>query len=127
VLRLAYTREGDVRPLVERRDDRFVISAPGDEIALSYDATHLSPVPAGWTRTFLLDADGFSKEMDLHSASPDTVAPLPFHDMSRYPYLATEHYPDDPEYQRYPRLQHTRRILRALPPLVVPHHVHGER
>jgi len=32
-----YTREGDVRELVREEDDRFVISRPGDEIALSFD------------------------------------------------------------------------------------------
>ena len=37
---------------------------------------------AGSTRTFLFYADGFSKEMDLHSSSPDVVgaAALPRHD-----------------------------------------------
>ena len=46
------------------------------------------PLPAGWTRTFLLHGDGFSKEMDINSASPDAVEPLPFHAMTRYPYAA---------------------------------------
>ena len=40
-----YTREGDVRPLLNRTDDVFVISRPGDEIALSFDATALPPLP----------------------------------------------------------------------------------
>src|SRR6185437_7107212 len=39
-----YTREGDVRALVERTDDMFVISQPGDEIALSFDAAALPPL-----------------------------------------------------------------------------------
>ena len=72
--------EGDAGPLhaVRRRagaargtDDQFVVSRPGDEIALAFDAAALPPLPAGWTRTFLLYADGYSKEMDLNSASPD--------------------------------------------------------
>ena len=50
----------------------FVIAKPGDEIALAFDAPRLPPLPDGWTRTFLLLADGFSKEMDINSASPDT-------------------------------------------------------
>ena len=85
-----YTREGDVRQLLARTDDMFVVSRPGDEIALSFDATRLPALPAGWKRTFLLYADGFSKEMDINSASPDQVVPLPFHGMSGYPYSAKE-------------------------------------
>ena len=88
-----YTREGDVRELLLAADDMFVISRPGDELSLSFDANKLPPLPAGWTRTFLLYADGFSKEMDINSASPDQVGPLPFHGMSRYPYRWPEHYP----------------------------------
>jgi len=88
-----YTREGDVSELLARTDEMFVISKPGDEIALSFDATKLPPLPRGWKRTFLLYADGFSKEMDINSASPDQVAPLPFHAMKSYPYSERESYP----------------------------------
>ena len=88
-----YTREGDVRELLLKSDDMFVISRPGDEISLSFDAGKLPPLPAGWTRTFLLYSDGFSKEMDINSASPDQVSPLPFHGMTKYPYADPEAYP----------------------------------
>ena len=71
----------------------FVISRPGDEIGLSFDARRLPPLPLGWTRTFLLYSDGYSKEMDINSASPDQVLPLPFHGMTKYPYPESEHYP----------------------------------
>ena len=80
----------------------FVVSRPGDEIALSFDAAALPPLAAGWTRTFLLYADGFSKEMDINSASPDTVAPLPFHGMTRYPYGPEERHPHTPAYEQVP-------------------------
>jgi len=96
-----YTREGDVRELLTAVDDRFVIARSGDEISLSFDATSLPPLPNGFTRTYLLYADGFSKEMDLHSASPDVVTPLPFHGMSRYPYGPEESYPLTPERRDY--------------------------
>ena len=88
-----YTREGDVRELLLKTDDSFVISRTGDEISLSFDASALQPLPRGWTRTFLLYSDGFSKEMDINSASPDQVMPLPYHGMTRYPYRAPEAYP----------------------------------
>ena len=66
-------------------DDRFVIARPGDEIAIRFNASTLPPLPDGWTHTFLLYGDGFSKEMDLNSASPDQVEPLPVHGMRMYP------------------------------------------
>jgi hypothetical protein len=110
-----YTREGDVRELLMKTDDMFVIAKPGDEIAAAFDAAAAGPLPDGWTRTFLLLADGFSKEMDINSASPDRVEPLPFHAMTAYPYRAPEHYPDTPEYQQYQAKYNTRVVARTLP------------
>ncbi len=103
-----YTREGDVRELLLTSDDMFVISRPGDELSLSFPADKLPPLPNGWTRTFLLYADGFSKEMDINSASPDQVGPLPFHGMSKYPYAWPERYPLTKERQRYLEKYNTR-------------------
>lgn len=112
-----YTREGDVKPLLTATDDMFVVSRPGDEIALSFDATALPPLPDGWTRTFLLYADGFSKEMNLHSASPDGLLPLPFHRMTRYPYSSPESYPSTPAHREYLERYNTRVVPRTLPAL----------
>src|SRR5262249_34416053 len=112
-----YTREGDVLPLLTRVDDRFVIARPGDEIALSFDGRLAGALPAGMTRTFLLYADGFSKEMDVNSPSPDRVDPLPFHAMTRYPYGPREQYPDTAGTRRYQRDYNTRVVVAPLPPL----------
>jgi Tfp pilus assembly protein PilF len=112
-----YTRFGDVVPLLTAIDDRFVVSAPGDEIALSFDAAGLTALRAGWTRSFFLYADGFSKEMDLHSSSPDRLEPLPFHGMSRYPYAPPEHYPATPAHERYRATYNTRIVGGPIPPL----------
>jgi tetratricopeptide (TPR) repeat protein len=112
-----YTREGDVTPLLAGVDDRFVVAAPGDEIAVSFPASALPPLPDGWRRTFLLYADGFSKEMNLRSSSPDALEPLPFHSMTRYPYAAPERYPDTAAHRRYREEYNTRVIGRTLPPL----------
>jgi hypothetical protein len=81
-----YTRVGDVRPLLSATDDLFVVSRPGDDVALTFDAARLEPLRNGWTRTFLLYGDGYSKEMDINSSSPDVAGPLPFHGMKSYPY-----------------------------------------
>jgi len=110
-----YTREGDVRELLLTTDDMFAICRPGDEISLSFDATTLLPLPHGWTRTFLLYADGFSKEMDINSASPDQLPPLPFHGMSRYPYKRPEHFPMTVERQRYFEKYNTRVVTSTVP------------
>ncbi len=113
-----YTREGDVRELLLTSDDMFVISRPGDELSLSFDAAALPPLPKGWTRTFLLYADGFSKEMDINSASPDQLAPLPFHGMSRYPYSWPEHYPSDAKHLEYLEKYNTRVVTSPVPSIV---------
>ena len=83
----AYTRFGDVRPLLRDVDDRFVIMGKGEELALEFDATALPPLPDGWSRTLVLWCDGFCKDMDLYTAMPDTVEPLPHHRMEKYPPL----------------------------------------
>jgi lipoprotein NlpI len=115
-----YTREGDVRPLLRATDDMFVISRPGDEIAVSFDARSLKPAAPGWTRTFLLYVYGYSKEMNPRSASPDTVAPLPFRAMRTYPYAADEHYPRTKAHRDYLTRYNTRVVSKSLPPLVAP-------
>jgi Tfp pilus assembly protein PilF len=113
----SYTRLGDVRELLLKSDDMFVVSEPGDEIALSFDAAALPPLPAGWTRTFLLYADGFSKEMNIHSASPYEVAPLPFHGMKGYPYDPAQAYALTSARRAYVERYNTRVVTRELPTL----------
>ncbi len=112
-----YTREGDVRELLKTADDAFVVSRAGDEISLSFDALSLPPLPAGRARTFLLYADGFSKEMNIHSASPDQLAPLPFHGMKTYPFVAPEAHRAGPDRGDYVERFNTRVVGRALPTL----------
>jgi Tfp pilus assembly protein PilF len=112
-----YTRTGDVRELLRAADDFFVVSRPGDALALAFDAGAVPPLPAGWTRTFLLHSVGYSKEMDTNSASPDQAWPLPFRTMTRYPYAAPERYPDTPAHRAYQERWNTRVVGRTLPPL----------
>jgi tetratricopeptide (TPR) repeat protein len=112
-----YTRLGDVRELLLKTDDLFVIARPGDEVALSFDAAALPRLPAGWTRTFLLYGSGYSKEMDLNSSSPDELAPLPFAGMKQYPYRPAEGPRATADRQRYSDRYLTRIVARPLPPI----------
>jgi hypothetical protein len=91
----SYTRMGDVTALVKGIDDRFAIFGSGEEIAAEFDATTLPALPAHWKRDYFFYANGFVKDMDWWDASPFTVAQLPFHNMSTYPYPESESYPDD--------------------------------
>ena len=112
-----YTRYGDVRGLLTRTDDRLVIMGSGDELRLSFDATRLAPLPAGWTRDFLLLVDGWAKDRDANTAYSQTVEPLPFHKMSSYPYPGSEAYPRDPAHELYRKEWNTRPAARLIQPL----------
>jgi hypothetical protein len=90
-----YTRMGDVTALLQGIDDRFAIFGSGEEIAAEFDAAKLPALPAHWKRDYFFYANGFEKDMDWWDASPFTVAQMPFHGMSAYPYPENESYPDD--------------------------------
>jgi tetratricopeptide (TPR) repeat protein len=106
----AYTRYGDVAELLHEADDCFVIMGHGEEVTLQFAADTFGPVPAGCRRTFLLKTDSFCKDMDLYTAHPDTVEPLPFHGMSGYPYRSDEQYPDTARTREYRQRYNTRWI-----------------
>ena len=114
-----YTRYGDVRDLTLRADDRFVIMGSGDELQLSFPAKALPAVPAGWRRDFLLLIDGWAKDSDANTAYSQTVEPLPFHAMSRYPYPPSENYPDDELHRTYRRTYNSRPAVSFFPPLIL--------
>jgi hypothetical protein len=64
---------GDVRELLRKSDDSFVISKARDEITCRLLLTNCRRCRAVGPETFLFYGDGFSKEMDLNSASPDAI------------------------------------------------------
>ncbi len=104
----AFTRYGDVTPLLKERDDMFVIMNHGDEVQMSFDADSLPPLPNGWKRDFVLSLWGYGKSADVNTAHSLTVEPLPFAAMSRYPYPASERYPMDEKHLRYRAEYNTR-------------------
>jgi hypothetical protein len=96
-----YTRMGDVKELLTDVDNRMVIFGSGEEIAAEFDTAKLPELPAHWKRDYFFYANGFVKDMDWWDASPFTVAQLPFHGMSTYPYPASEAFPDDADAVKY--------------------------
>ncbi len=103
-----HTRFGDVKELLEKIDDRYVIMNAGDEIRLRF--TPPAPPPQGWKRDFVWVCDGWVKDGDLNTRFGETVLPLPYHGMKSYdtpPGLLQ----DDPVYRRFPKdweVYHTR-------------------
>jgi Flp pilus assembly protein TadD len=104
----AYTRYGDVTPLLHSIDDEFVIFGTGEDMDLEFSAATLPALPRGWSRDYFFYANGFVKDMDFYEARPFSVGSLPFHGMSTYPYPATEHYPTDAAHTAYQLEYNTR-------------------
>jgi len=112
-----YTRYGAVETLLAEPDDRMAVMGSGDEIQIRFNGAALPPVPSGWKRDFLLLVDGWAKDADANTAFSQSVLPLPFHGMSRYPYPVSESFPADAVHADYVREYLTRPALRLIRPL----------
>jgi hypothetical protein len=88
---------------------------PGDEATVQFDAASATSLPSGWKRDFLLYTDGWIKDSDLNTAFGTTVAPLPFHAVSSYPYSPGDAYPTSAAHQAYRREYNTRVVRRSAP------------
>ncbi|HSF15845.1 MAG TPA: CRTAC1 family protein, partial [Vicinamibacteria bacterium] len=108
----AYTRYGDVSALLEAIDDRYVITHHGDEVRLGFEASRLPQLAPGRRRSLFAFADGFGKDMDLNSARPHQVEPLPFHGMPSYPYPEETGFPETESLLRYREEYNTRYVGR---------------
>ena len=86
-------------------------------LTMRFDDRQFPPLKAGWKRDYLLRVEGWAKDRDANTAYSQSVMPLPFHAMSRYPYPADEHYPDDPLHRAYIKNYLTRPALRLIRPL----------
>ncbi|MCB9831342.1 MAG: VCBS repeat-containing protein [Planctomycetes bacterium] len=80
-----YSAFGAVTDQVRAGDDALVVMGHGEEIVLRLPVASLPPLAAGMQRTFLLEAEGYCKDMDPCTAFPDTVAPLPRLGLVDYP------------------------------------------
>ncbi len=71
-----YTSFGDALPLLRDTDDAVAIFGPGEEIQLDFIAEHSRPKP-GWRRYWVVEFNGWCKDMDLYTRDGETVEPLP--------------------------------------------------
>ncbi|PVX23936.1 MAG: hypothetical protein CW691_09085 [Candidatus Bathyarchaeum sp.] len=104
-----FTRYGDVTELMTTTDDKSVIMRQGDEITILFPEDSVS-VAEGMERDYFLVASVWFKVDGLFYVS-FTVDPMPFHDMSCFPYdLETESYPYDQSHLDYLEEYNTRVI-----------------
>ena len=94
------TRFGDVRELLTKTDDRYVIMNAGDEMVLRFTAP--PPPPPGWTRDYVLMGDGWEKDGNFNTAFSRTVLPLPSHLRPAYN-TPPGRLEDDPVYKAHPQ------------------------
>lgn len=111
-----YTRYGDVLPLLEQVDEKYVVFGSGDEVAVSFDPSSLPKVARGWIRDYFFYANGFDKDMDFYADFGSTVDPFPIHTLASYPYAQGTGYPTDPSHLEY-LLRYNTRAVSGRPPV----------
>ena len=112
-----FTKYGNVTDLLLSEDDKFVIGRQGDTVSLQFSASNLPPVAEGMERDYyFFVACWFKVQYANYGFGPGnngfTVGPLPFHNMSGFPYpLGTESYPYDADHLGYLQEYNTRTII----------------
>ena len=71
-----YTAFGECTPLLRETDDAVAIFGGGEEVRLEFEAELPSPSP-GWSRAWVLELDGWCKDMDPFTGAGETLEPLP--------------------------------------------------
>jgi hypothetical protein len=106
-----FTRYGDVTKLVTAEDDEFVIGRQGDEVSLDFPATSLPSLTQRMQRDYFFFVSCWFKDENGNwgFGFGFTVDPLPFRNMSGYPYPSTEGYPYE-AHEAYLREYNTREI-----------------
>ncbi len=117
----AFTRFGDVLPLLTSFDDMYVIMNHGDEVTVQFDQP--AEQKEGQTTTYFLHLQGWVKDADYSTAQGITVEPLPFRGMTAYPYDEEEGYPLDEDKLQYLLKYNTRVFTDRNEAITIPHTV----
>jgi hypothetical protein len=78
----AYTRFGECTPLLAATDDAVAVFGAGEEARLRFDAASVPAPGRGFSRTWVLEVDGWCKDMDLLTGTGATLGPMPVRDGS---------------------------------------------
>jgi hypothetical protein len=110
-----FTKYGDVTELIRECDDKFVIAKQGDKIACLFPVDELAPPEEGTERDFFLFGACWFKDTPTNwgYGFDFTVEPIPFQDMSGFPYTDAESYPYDEEHNTYLQEYNTRKVVPA--------------
>ena len=76
----AYTAFGDCTPLLAATDDAVAIFGAGEEVRLRFDAARAPAAVPGSERCWVLEVDGWCKDMDLLTGEGAELGPLPLRD-----------------------------------------------
>ena len=106
-----FTRYGNVTELILAEDNKFVIGRQGDEVSLNFIYDIGAPKNDMERDIFFCVSLWFKDEYgNWGFGFGFTVDPLPFQNMSGFPYPPTESYPFDIEHQQYLSEYNTRTI-----------------
>jgi hypothetical protein len=108
----AFTRYGDVTPLIQDADDMFVIGRQGDQVNMQFSTANLEPIAEGMVRDYFFVVACWFKDPpgEWGYGFNFTVDPLPFMAMTGFPYQSSENYPSDAAHQAYIQQYNTRII-----------------
>jgi len=102
-----FTRFGDVKELIADADDLQVVLGAGDEMTVEF-SSEAPTLPNGWKRDFIIYNVGWDKDADLNTIHGQSVEPLPFRAMTKYPYEPDESFPSEPKHIEYLKRFQTR-------------------
>ena len=107
-----FTKYGDVTQIVSEGDDMFVIGRQGDKVSLKFPTAGLSSLEDGMERDYFMFVACWFKDPpgNWGYGFDFTVDPLPFRNMSGFPYPSTESYPFDDAHLQYLKEYNTRTI-----------------
>ena len=107
-----FTRYGNVTQLLLAADDMFAIGRQGDAVSLQFSTAGLAAAKEGMVRDyFLFESCWFKDENGNWGFGFNfTVNPLPFNNMTSFPYPNTETYPTDAAHINYLQEYNTRQI-----------------